>query len=165
MKRGAVIVAMVALVSLCVHGVWGQSAKTRLTDPAQAHLFNDISDRLVCQCGCQMMLRVCNHQNCPSATPMRASIEKQIEEGADPDVIVAGFVDEHGVKVLSTPPAEGLNLAAWVMPGFAILVGLLLIVHYAGHWAARRRKAAIALGPTMDASVRARIERELSEDS
>ena len=139
-----------------------QSAKTTLRDPEQAKRFNEISDRLICQCGCNMVLRVCNHQNCPSAVPMRHEIEKQIQEGKDDDTIVAHFVAETGTKVLSSPPAEGLNLAAWVMPGFALGVGLFAAWYVAVRWAGKRRLAAAAARPAVvDAALRDRIEREL----
>jgi hypothetical protein len=55
-----------------------------------------------------------------------------------------------------------VNLAAWIMPGFALLVGLLLIVHYAGHWTAKKKIATAQPGLAVDSSVRERIERELS---
>jgi cytochrome c-type biogenesis protein CcmH/NrfF len=141
---------------------FAQSAKTTLRDPVQAKRFNEISNRLVCQCGCNMVLRVCNHQNCPSAIPMRHSIETQIGEGKDDDTIVAGFVAEHGMKVLSSPPAQGLNLAAWVMPGFALGVGLFAAWYFAARWAAKRKLAvADASAAAMDPALRARIEDEL----
>jgi len=141
--------------------VLGQSAKTQLTDPAQAERFNDISDQLVCQCGCQMILRVCNHQNCPSAVPMRREIEQRMVAGETDEVIIASFVDEYGLKILSSPPTEGFNLAAWVMPGFAILVGLFFIVHFASHWASKRRIAAVTPAADIDPELRERMEREL----
>lgn len=109
-----------------------------------------------------MVLRVCNHQNCPSAIPLRHSIEAQIGEGKDDDTIVAGFVAEHGIKVLSSPPAQGLNLAAWVMPGFALGVGLFAAWYFAARWAAKRKLAmASASAAAMDPALRARIEDEL----
>jgi cytochrome c-type biogenesis protein CcmH/NrfF len=158
-------VATVALTLLFVplaSSVLAQSAKTTLRDPVQAKRFNEISDRLVCQCGCNMVLRVCNHQNCPSAIPLRHSIEAQIGEGKDDDTIVAGFVAEHGIKVLSSPPAQGLNLAAWVMPGFALGVGLFAAWYFAARWAAKRKLAmASASAAAMDPALRARIEDEL----
>jgi cytochrome c-type biogenesis protein CcmH/NrfF len=139
-----------------------QSAKTTLRDPIQAKRFNEISDRLICQCGCNMVLRVCNHQNCPSAIPMRHQIEKEIGEGKTDDVIVASFVEEHGIKVLSSPPAEGLNLAAWVMPGFALGLGLFAAWYAAVRWARKRKLvAAGAAVADMDPALRARIESEL----
>ena len=141
---------------------WAQSAKTTLRDPVQAKRFNEISDRLICQCGCNMVLRVCNHQNCPSAVPMRHEIEKQIGEGKDDDAIVAGFVAKDGTKVLSAPPAEGLNLAAWVMPGFALGVGLFAAWYFAVRWAKKRQLASAGpKGAAIDAALRERIENEL----
>lgn len=155
---------LVALALVCATvPASAQSAKTLLSDPAEALRFNDISDRLVCQCGCQMMLRVCNHQNCPSGIPMRRSIEAQIQEGKTDDEIVAGFVEQHGLKILSSPPAEGLNLAVWIMPGFAILVGLFFIFHFAGHWMARRRLATASANTIIDPELLERMEREMSE--
>ncbi len=138
-----------------------QSAQTRLTDPVLAEAFNRVSDRLMCQCGCNEGLRVCNHQNCPSAIPMRREIEKKLQAGETEDQIVQDFVDEYGLKVLSAPPASGFNLAAWVMPGFAILAGLLLIVHFAGHWITKRRASESKPSPDIDPELAARIEREL----
>jgi len=138
-----------------------QSAKSSLQDPAQATRFNAISDRLVCQCGCSMILRQCNHFECPSAIPMRKKIEKQILAGKSDDEIVAGFVDEYGQVVLSAPPAEGINLAAWVMPGFAILIGLFLIWYFIADWAAKKKVKRVAGVPTVDPQIASRIEAEL----
>ena len=119
------IAALLLLVALGAGAAFAQSAKTTLTDPVLADRFNEISDRLICQCGCNMILRVCNHVNCPSGIPMRQEIERKLLAGAPDDSIVAGFVSEHGLVVLSSPPVEGVNLAAWVMPGFALLLGAL----------------------------------------
>lgn len=158
-RTGAILILIAAA---CATSAFAQSAKTTLTDPVQAKRFNEISDRLICQCGCHMVLRVCNHQNCPSAVPLRQSIERQILAGADDDTIVASFVEEHGIKVLSSPPAEGLNLAAWVMPGFALGLGLFGAWYFAGRWATKRKLAvASASGAAVDPALRARIENEL----
>ena len=150
------------LVLLAPAGAQAQSAKTTLKDPVLATRFNEVSDRLVCQCSCQMILRVCNHVNCPSAVPMRIEIEKQLLEGKDDDTIVASFVAEHGMKVLSSPPATGFNLAAWVMPGFGLLIGLFVVWYVAARWAARRRLAvAGAPAAPLDPELRKRIEEEI----
>jgi len=155
------------ILALVLYGVlWGatdtvaQSAKTQLEDPVLATRFNTVSDRLVCQCGCNMILRVCNHYQCPSATPMRASIEEQLLAGKDDDVIVQSFVEEYGKVVLSTPPAKGVNLAAWVMPGFAVLVGLFLVFYFLADWMAKRKAKPVEEKP-VDPLAAARIEDEL----
>ena len=95
------------------------SAKTALTG-ALAERFNAVSDRLVCQCGCQMILGVCNHQNCPSGIPMRHDIERQLRAGASDDAIVDDFVARRGKAILSSPPAKGAYVLAWILP-FAVL--------------------------------------------
>ncbi len=153
--------AALLVFALGVQHARAQSAQTRLTDPVLAEAFNRVSDRLMCQCGCNEGLRVCNHQNCPSAIPMRREIERQLQAGRTEDAIVQSFVDEYGLKVLSAPPASGFNLAAWVMPGFVILAGLLLLIHFAGHWIVRRRSGDAAPDPTIDPELAERIEREL----
>ena len=153
------IVALATLVF--APSAFAQSAKTQLKDPVLATRFNEVSDRLVCQCGCNMILQVCNHVNCPSAVPMRHSIETQLLAGAPDDSIVAGFVGEYGLKVLSSPPTSGFNLAAWVMPGFALLVGLFTAVYLSMRWAAKRRVAIAAPTTTIDPELKRRIEDEM----
>jgi cytochrome c-type biogenesis protein CcmH len=139
-----------------------QSAKSSLTDPVQAQRFNDISDKLVCQCGCNMILRVCNHFECPSAIPMRAKIEERIRGGDSDDAIIAGFVEEYGKVVLSSPPPEGINLAAWVMPGFAILIGLFIVSYFLADMLSRKKVKTAKPSPvTGDPAMVARIEEEL----
>lgn len=149
------------LVVLCAQSALAQSAQSTLPDPKQAERFNEISDGLVCQCGCNMILRVCNHFECPSALPMRAKIEEQITAGMTDEEIVAGFVEEYGKVVLATPPPEGLNLAAWVMPGFAVLIGLLLSLYFVSDWLAKKKVRPATETAPLDPTLKRRIEDEL----
>jgi cytochrome c-type biogenesis protein CcmH/NrfF len=153
------------LTLVLASAAFGQSAKSTLRDPVLATRFNTVSDKLVCQCSCQMILRVCNHVNCPSAIPMRQSIEKQLLEGKSDEDIIQGFVDEYGMKVLSSPPADGFNLAAWVMPGFGLLIGLFIVFYMATRWSARRKLAAAnAPSSSVDPELQKRIEKEMRID-
>lgn len=161
MKR-LILAAMLVLLA-GVPGAIGQSAKTEIKDPVLATRFNTISDRLVCQCGCQMILRVCNHVNCPSAVPMRHEIEKQLQEGKDDETIVASFVAQYGQVVLSSPPATGFNLAAWVMPGFGLLVGLFIVFTIVSRWAGKRNLATAPSAP-VDVELKQRIEKEMKSE-
>lgn len=160
-RAAGVLLAVVWFATATHTSVHAQSAKSKLTDPVLANRFNTVSDRLVCQCGCGMGLRVCNHFECPSATPMRAQIEADLLAGKSDDAIVAEFVGEYGSVVLATPPPEGFNLAAWVMPGFAILLGLFLISYFVADWLAKKKvKPGEDKGPP-DPLLTARIEQEL----
>lgn len=154
----------VGAVILCVVGtgpLMAQSAKSDLTDPAQAGMFNSVSDALVCQCGCNMVLRVCNHFECPSAIPMRAKIEEQILAGSSQQQIIDGFVEEYGKVVMSAPPPEGINLAAWVMPGFAILVGLFVVSYFIADMLSKKKAKPAAASVAPDPAMIERIENEL----
>jgi cytochrome c-type biogenesis protein CcmH len=160
MMRRLVAMTLLAGLLFAPVGAISQSAKTHIKDPALAKRFNKVSDDLVCQCGCNMGLRVCNHENCPSAIPMRHEIEEKLQAGASDDTITTAFVKEYGDKVLAEPPATGFNLAAYVMPGFAVLIGLFIVATFASRMSNKRR---LTTGPAapVDPETRERIEREL----
>ncbi len=120
------LLAMISFLSL-VPSLHADSAKTSLTG-VLGQRFNQISDRLVCQCNCNMILRVCNHINCPSGIPMREEIEAKLQDGMSDDAIVEGFVQKIGARVLSEPPARGAYWIAWVLPFAALLLGALGLI-------------------------------------
>lgn len=161
--RSLFILFVALALSVVAPTVWAQSAKTELKDPVLARRFNEVSDRLICSCGCQQGLRVCSHQNCPGATPMRHEIETQLTAGKTNDEIVASFVAQQGIKVLSEPPATGFNLAAYVMPGFGLLIGLFLVGTFASRWTSRRRMVTAPAAP-LDPELKQRIEKELKAE-
>ena len=90
--------------------------------PADANeaAFRRVSDKLICQCGCNYGLTVCPHLQCPSAPVLRAKIREGLAAGKSEPQILEAMVAEFGPAILAAPPAEGFNLTAWVMP-FAAL--------------------------------------------
>ena len=92
--------------------------------------FNHLSELLVCQCGCNQTLASCSMLNCHSATPMRAIIKEEIAKGTSDEAILAKFERQYGKVVLASPPAEGFNLTAWVMP-FLMLAGGSVVAYLA----------------------------------
>jgi cytochrome c-type biogenesis protein CcmH len=112
------------------------SPHTSLTDPALQDRFHHISQQLICQCGCNLVLDVCNHHNCGSATPMRARIDQQLLEGRSNGEIIAGFVDDMGLVVLAAPPASGFNLTAWILPFVLLGVAAVAIALLLRSWKA-----------------------------
>ena len=89
--------------------------------------YRDACERLVCQCGCNEQLSVCAMQNCSSATPMRAEIQKRLQNGESVDVIVASFVQRYGKQVLSAPTMKGFDITAWVMPFLIFCLGIVVV--------------------------------------
>ena len=130
--------------------------------------FRELSDGLVCQCGCNKQLSVCEMQGCESATPMRREIREKLDAGETNDVILASFVERYGLTVLSAPPASGFNLSAWIMPFVVLIAGAWVAKSVLGSW--RREtvqgEAAAEEGSAPDpvsADQKARIERELRD--
>ncbi len=137
---------------------------------AEEALFKEVADSLVCQCGCNKMLSICEMQGCHSATPMRAEVKEKLAEGVGKEAILAGFVDRYGLVVLSAPPTSGFYLSAWIMPFVVLIGGAWVAKRVLGSW---KRQTAETRGESPDkpgkkvAKVtdeqRARIERELQD--
>jgi cytochrome c-type biogenesis protein CcmH len=136
---------------------------------AQQTNLREVSDDLVCQCGCNMVLSNCTMQNCGSAIPMREEIEKQIASGDSKDAIVASFVEKVGLKVLAAPPAKGFNLSAWILPIVALIAGGVIAQRVLRSWRVRTASADGERAPVsfpashLSEQQRQRIERELQD--
>src|SRR5690606_5239102 len=87
--------------------------------------------KLACLCGaCKKSVGDCPMIGCHYAIPGREKIEQMQKTGMEDQAVVDKFVEQQGIKALVVPPAEGFNLAVWVMPGVMILLGLMAIYFY-----------------------------------
>ncbi|MGB7623169.1 MAG: cytochrome c-type biogenesis protein CcmH [Terriglobia bacterium] len=100
------------------------------TGPAAAPktTLDEVSEKLSCRCGCNLVLNRCNHVQCGSAIPMRERITREIAQGKNRDEIIAGFVREMGEEVLAVPPTSGFNWNAWIMPFAMLAAGTVLVI-------------------------------------
>lgn len=121
MIRRALLVALVALVAL--------------PGLAAALTVNDVAREVRCPT-CNTPLDV---SSAPVALDMKAYIAQRIEAGWTKQQIIDGLVDEFGKNVLATPPKEGFDLIAWVVPGLFVALGLLSIPLIARRWSRRSR--------------------------
>jgi cytochrome c-type biogenesis protein CcmH len=101
---------------------------------------DDISSKLTCQCGCGLVLSNCNHENCPSAIPMRKSISQALKDGKSEEEIIDSFVKIYGEKVLAVPPKRGFNLTVWIIPFIVILVSGGIIYFAIRRWVEKDRE-------------------------
>ena len=108
--------------------------------------FQEIEESLTCQCGCGLTVHSCNHLQCPSAIPLRQEIREQMALGRSKDAILAHFSDKYGEKILSSPTTTGFNLAAWITPFVALVVGGFVVVFTLLRWR-RGRPPVAAPGP------------------
>ena len=79
------------LLSNIMSTVSAQNVYTNLHDAQQVQNFSEVSEQLVCQCGCNFVLSVCPHVECPWGIPARRFIEGRIKDGATAAEIVHKF--------------------------------------------------------------------------
>lgn len=83
----------------------------------------DIEDEVMCPiCGFAL-----NLAESPQAERERAFIRELIAQGLTKEEIKQRLVDEYGEEVLAIPSTEGFDLAAWIVPGAAILGGAIFL--------------------------------------
>ena len=149
--------------AILIFAVFAASALAAGEEAAKPTL-KSIGANLVCQCGCNYGLNDCTHNNCSSDEEISAFIQKEISEGKEQPAILKALVDRYGVKVLAAPPAEGFNLAAWILPGLALVMGLG-VVTLAVRRLRRPAAAATAAPPPapVDPDLLAAIEEEMKQ--
>lgn len=127
-----------------------------------ASRFNDLSHRLMCQCGCAQLLGECDHVGCPSRGQEMADLQAEINVGKTDQQILTWFAAKYGATVLAAPPTHGFDLLAWVAPfavfGAALLGTILLIKHWGNLPGGKMQPVAVSNPNKMDLAERARIE-------
>lgn len=96
----------------------------------------------------------------PIALRMKEFIRVRAEQGQTEQQIKDALVAEFGREVLATPPKEGFDLVAWVVPGIAVAIGLAAIPVITRRWARRGSRPAPA-GADATPEELERLEREL----
>ena len=128
--RSSFLVLLVTAISL--------AQTSDLLDPSVRR----VGEKLACLCGgCKNSVGSCPMLGCHYATPKREQIQKALAEGKTDQQIVGAAVKEQGLQALVTPPAEGFNILAWVMPFVMIGLGLLAIGFFIRHMSAKRAAA------------------------
>jgi cytochrome c-type biogenesis protein CcmH len=100
---------------------------------ALAVTLDDVAKEVKCPT-CSTPLSV---SDAPVARDMKAYIRTRIAEGASKDQIIDELEAEFGPTIHATPPKEGFDLMAWVVPIGAVLLGLALIPAVVRAWRSR----------------------------
>jgi cytochrome c-type biogenesis protein CcmH len=145
-RVAAILVAAVALAAPVA-----QAAEPRTS-------LSDIEDEVMCPvCGVPLQLA----DNAPQAERERAYIERLIAQGKTKQQIKDALVAQFGSEVLATPDDSGFDLAAWIVPGLAILAALAGVALAARRWRRGRSEPATAAGPALDPAESKRLEDDL----
>jgi cytochrome c-type biogenesis protein CcmH len=124
--------ALAALVTLAIAAAPGLAQEPRASLP-------DIEDEVMCPiCGVPLELAI----DAPQAQRQREFIRELIAEGRTKEEIKDALVVEFGDEVLAVPETSGFDLAAWLVPGAAILVAAVAILLALRRWRGEDRRAA-----------------------
>ncbi|MFC1906523.1 cytochrome c-type biogenesis protein CcmH [Chloroflexota bacterium] len=127
---------------------------------------SDVSKELVCQCGCTMILSNCSHAGCVPRDTMTALIGQKLAQGEPPDEIIQYFVTRYGEQVLVSPPKQGFNLTAWLLPLAALLAGTGVIYATLKQWLWRSHSSPTApMSSETNQEYQERLNKELADFS
>jgi cytochrome c-type biogenesis protein CcmH len=132
---------------------------------------DNLSHRLMCQCGCAQLLGECDHVGCPDRDKELGDLSAAIAAGAGNQQILDSFVAKYGATVLAAPTTHGFDLVAWIAP-FAVfaaaLLGTILLVRRWSGVTGMKTATADAMQPENydpeDRERRERIRRETDAD-
>jgi cytochrome c-type biogenesis protein CcmH/NrfF len=146
-RRLALIVALVVALA----------APAAAQAPEPQTSLPDIEDEVMCPiCGVTLELAT----ESPQAIQEREFIRGLIAQGLTKDEIKDRLVAEFGPEVLAEPGDSGFDLAAWLVPGAAILIAAVAIFVGLRRW--RRSPARPDDSPEPDAEERERLEADLA---
>ena len=160
MTRRGIAVALLALVLAASPGPLGAAAIGAPT-PAPKTNLPDVEDEVMCPiCGTAL-----NLSSSPQADRERAFIRKEIAAGKTKDQIKEDLVAQYGIQVLAEPPKSGFDLAAWLVPGAAILLAAIAIAFSLRRWRRAGRGGgppSAEGGPPLDSSEAERLDADLA---
>lgn len=100
----------------------------------------EVEEALTCQCSCGLTVHSCNHLQCSFAIPRKQEIAIAIAEGKGKEEILTAYMTQFGEKVLSAPTTTGFNLAAWITPFLALLLGGVVVGLISLRWSRQRAR-------------------------
>ncbi len=83
-----------------------------------------LEHRLKCNCGCAHSLYACRTTDfsCEFWQPLHAEVIDMVRQDMTAEEIIDTYVTKYGTEFLMAPPAEGFNLAGYLVPGVLISV-------------------------------------------
>ena len=105
-----------------------------------------LGHQMMCMCSCNQILMECNHVGCTYSDSMRHELASGVDAGKSDDDVLAMFVEKYGTTVLAAPTHTGFNRVAWLMPYFALIVGIGGVALIVRTW--HKRYAGVLARPT-----------------
>jgi cytochrome c-type biogenesis protein CcmH len=158
--RGVAVTVLGALFLLAAAP--GLASNEGITlSPEQEARARAINDQLIAPCCFSQT--VANH-NSPIAEQIKAEVRQMLAAGSSDREIIDFYVGKYGERILATPRASGFNLLAYVMPGIALVAGVLGVVIVLRRWRRPRSLQPVGAGPSALPSDEARRYQALLEE-
>lgn len=169
MKRPRSLLLLLALVAL-VGATWSYII---ISTPPQQTL-----DQRVYVVGLQLKCPVCQGESVAQSSAtlagqMRLVIRQQLQAGASEQQVLQYFASRYGNQILLTPPQQGFNFLAWLMPVAMFLFGIGLVSFVVHDWRVQSRlqfaqeidlmNEASLVDPELE-PYRTQLEQELADD-
>ena len=123
------------LAALCAALMALAAAPAALAADCPKTTLGDVEDEVMCPvCGTPLNLAT----EAPQAQRERQFIERLIAQCKSKDEVKKVLAATFGDRVLATPSDKGFDLAAYVVPGLAVLLGLVGVALAATRWRRRR---------------------------
>ena len=146
-RRAALLVA--ALVLAAAPAAGAQCPKTSL---------GDVEDEVMCPvCGTHLELA----SEAPQAERQRALIGRLVDDCRSNEQVKARLVAEFGGEVLALPDDEGFDLAAYLVPALALVLGGGALAAAVLGWRRSRRDRPAADGTQPDGAAAERLQSDL----
>ena len=93
--------------------------------------FKELSNELRCPT-CQGLS--VNDSEAGFSASIKGKIRELMKHGKSDEEIMAYFVERYGEWILRAPPVTGFNMVLWILPGAAIVTGLLWVLYRSKNW-------------------------------
>ncbi len=166
MRQRRSLVLLIALLAM-IGATWSYLI---LATPPQQTL-----DQRVYTVALQLQCPVCQNESVAASSAaisvqMRQVIREQLQAGRSEQQVLDYFAAHYGNQILLTPPQQGFNLLAWLVPAAILLLGLGLVGLTARDWSQRTRQQTLSLTEQRSEEdtdlepYRVQLERELADD-
>jgi len=136
-RQKTLLVAYLLLTAYCL--LFTPSVSAINIDEKYKPLYDELSDKFMCLCGCGSTIKTCPHEDCGFAIPFKKELAEKVQKGETKEQIINYFVGKHGQQILSAPPKKGFNLTAWITPFAAIIIVGLLMKKIIDKWTTRQK--------------------------
>ena len=93
------------------------------------------------------------------STSIKGKIRELMKQGKTDQEIMTFFVERYGEWILRAPSVSGFNIVLWLLPGSAIIIGLLLVLYRSKKWVKKPTKQMTGLTPEEEKIIMDDIDR------